>query len=145
MGALKSVTHSYSSNEYLFWYIEKNDIVKIQSLLSLKPQLVNQNLSINFKTTPLHRAASNGNLPLVKLLIEKYEADIDFQTSVGETALIGSTKRNRLDIVEYLLSKGCNTQVYSKCGLNALDLAILQGFYSVAQVIFESSPSKTLR
>lgn len=96
MGALKSVTNAYSSNEYLFWYIEKNDIPKIESLLSEKPQLINQNLSINFKTTPLHRAASNGNLPLVKLFVEKYQANIDFQTSLGETALIGSTKRNRL-------------------------------------------------
>jgi hypothetical protein len=29
MGAVKSITHSYTSNEYLFWYIEKNDLPNI--------------------------------------------------------------------------------------------------------------------
>ena len=51
MGAVKSITHTYTTNEYLFWYIEKNDISKIEQLLNDQPQLINQNLSLNFKST----------------------------------------------------------------------------------------------
>jgi ankyrin repeat protein len=47
-------------------------VPKIEELLAKKPSLVNENLSVNYKTTPLHRAASNGNLALVQLLVEKY-------------------------------------------------------------------------
>ena len=83
MGAVKSLTHNYTSNEYLLWYIEKNEVSNLEQLLTSKPHLVNENLSVNFKTTPLHRAATNGNLPLVKLLVEKYGATIDLQTSAG--------------------------------------------------------------
>lgn len=77
MGAVKSITHSYTSNEYLFWYIEKNDTNKIEQLLNDKPHIINENLSVNYKTTPLHRAASNNQIELVKLFIEKYNADIN--------------------------------------------------------------------
>ena len=57
---------------------------------------MNETLSVNYKTTPLHRAASNGNLQFVRLFIEKYNADINAKTRNGETALIGATKRNRI-------------------------------------------------
>lgn len=29
MGVAKSIVHMYSYNEYLYWYIEKGDLVKI--------------------------------------------------------------------------------------------------------------------
>lgn len=83
MGAIKSITHSYTSNEYLFWYIEREEVDKMEQLLTQKPELVNQSLSVTFKTTPLHRAAVNGNLEIVSLLLEKYAADVDLQTSAG--------------------------------------------------------------
>ena len=92
MGAVKSITHTYTTNEYLFWYIEKNDISKIEQLLNDQPQLINQNLSLNFKTTPLHRAASKDQIELVKLFVEKFNADINLQTSAEETSLIGAAK-----------------------------------------------------
>lgn len=132
MGAIKSITNSYSSNEYLFWYIEREEVDKMEDLLALKPHLANENLSATFKTTPLHRAATNGNLEIISLLVEKYSAIVDLQTSTGETALIGATKRNRLDIVKYLISKHSDLKIESKSGFNALDYAILQGLYPLA-------------
>lgn len=51
---------------------------------------------MNFKTTPLHRAAVNGNLKLAELFLDKYNASIDFKTSNGETALIGAIKKNKI-------------------------------------------------
>lgn len=69
MGALKSITHSYTYGEYLFWYIERNDLPNIEKVLDKRPDLLNQSLTANFKTTPLHRAAVNGNAPLAQLLL----------------------------------------------------------------------------
>ena len=37
----------------------------MEQLLAEKPQLVNQSLSVTYKTTPLHRAACNGNMEIV--------------------------------------------------------------------------------
>lgn len=110
----------------------------MEDLLALKPHLVNESLSATYKTTPLHRTASNGNLEIVSLLVEKYSANVDLQTSTGETALIGATKRNRLEVVKYLLSKNSDLKVESKSGLNALDYAVLQGLYPLALELYQS-------
>jgi ankyrin repeat protein len=64
--------------------------------LEKRPDLIDQSLTINFKTTPLHRAAVNGNLKLAELFLDKYNATIDFKTSNGETALIGAIKKNKI-------------------------------------------------
>lgn len=61
-----------------------------------KPDIVNSPLTVNYKTTPLHRAAVNGSLEICKLLIEKYEADVNHPTELGETALMGAAKRDHI-------------------------------------------------
>ncbi len=58
---------------------------------------------------------------------------------------MGSAKRGRLEIVEYLLSKGANAEMVSNCGLNVLDYAILQGLYDISLIIHEACPAITLK
>ena len=135
MGAVKSITHSYSQREYLFWHIEKKDEAKIREVLDKKPELVNCDLTSNLKTTPLHRAAVNGQLDVARLLVESYKADVDFKTTAGETPLMGAAKRDKLTMVEFLLANGCDTDIISPTGLTALDYAVLQGNYECAQAI----------
>jgi hypothetical protein len=80
--------------------------------------------------TPLHAAVLRGHLDVVKLLIEKKAADIDeespyrgfFPRLGGMTALIWAVYSGRLDIAEYLLSKGANTAIRGH-GRTALDWA----------------------
>lgn len=96
MGPVKSITHSYAANEYLFWYIEKKDLQKIRELLDKQPELINCNLTVNYKTTPLHRAVLNGNRDITQALIEDYKADVDYKTSAGETPLMAAAKRDKL-------------------------------------------------
>lgn len=69
MGVVKSITHSYTWNEYLFWYIEQKNISKIEEVLQQKPDIIDAPLTANYKTTPLHRAAVNGNLEICQLLV----------------------------------------------------------------------------
>jgi hypothetical protein len=145
MGAVKSITHSYAYNEYLFWYIEKKDIDNIEKVLQKRPDLLNASLTVNFKTTPLHRAAVNGSLEIAQLLLEKYHAEIDFKTSNGETPLIGAVKRNKGNVVRYLLSLNANADEISGCALKAIDYAILAGFYEVALLVYEKMKTQDLK
>lgn len=132
MGAVKSITHSYATNEYLFWHIERKELDKIKQLLDTHPQLINCDLTTTCKTTPLHRAVLNGQFDIAQLLIEDYKADVDFKTTAGETPLIAAAKRDNIELVQYLLDKGSNIDVIGKTGLTALDYAVLQGNYNCA-------------
>ena len=74
---LKSIAHLNSYNEYLYYYIDRNEVSKIEELLSKKPELLKADLTRNSKTTALNRVCYNGNLDLVKLFVEKYSADVN--------------------------------------------------------------------
>lgn len=58
---------------------------------------------------------------------------------------MGAAKRGRLEIVEYLLSKGANAEVVSNCGLNVLDYVILQGLYDISLIVYEAFPTISLK
>lgn len=49
---------------------------------------------------------------------------------------MAAAKRDRNEIVRYLLEKGANPDVISTSGFTALDYAILQGNYECAQELF---------
>jgi hypothetical protein len=74
---LKSIAHLNSYNEYLYYYIDRNEVSKIEELLAKKPELLKADLTRNSKTTALNRACYNGNLDLVKFFVEKYSADVN--------------------------------------------------------------------
>ena len=104
-------------------------------MLTQKPELINCDLTVNHKTTPLHRVSLLGNLELAKVLIETFKADPNFKTTSEETPLMAAAKRDKLDLVEYLLDHDANADIISSTGLNALDYAILQGNYECALAI----------
>jgi ankyrin repeat protein len=146
MGALKSITHSYSYGEYLLWYIERNDLPNIEKVFEKRPDLINSNsFTANFKTTPLHRAAVNGNLELAKLLVEKYHAEVDARTTNGETPLIGAVKKGKFEIVRYLLAVNASADEVSGSGLKPVDYAILHGFYDIALALYEHMQENGLK
>lgn len=57
-------------------------------------------------TTSLHIAALNGNLSLVKSLIDEGGAKVDAKTKNGKTPLHFAAQCGRADVVEYLLLNG---------------------------------------
>lgn len=75
----------------------------------------------------LYRAAKNGELDYVKKLVEKQGADVNYQTSTGNSVLMQAVKFERENIVNYLLSIKDNNQnllvkvdLVNKHGQNAL-------------------------
>lgn len=145
MGVVKSLTHSYTWNEYLFWYIEQKNIPKIEEVLIKKPNIIDDPLTVNYKTTPLHRAAVNGSLEICQLLVEKYHANVNHPTETGETPLMGASKRDHIQVVRYLLKMGADTEAVSGSGLLPVEYAILSGFYDTALTIFERMKTKELK
>jgi TM2 domain-containing membrane protein YozV len=82
----------------------------------------------NFGQTPLHDAASFGNIEAVKLLVSK-GADIHIADSQGFTplhhvAFNGDVKvAERIEIAQFLISKGANVKAKTNEGNTPVDLA----------------------
>lgn len=132
MGNSKSL---YSKQEYLYYYIEKNDLISIRKQLEATPELINDPLNKDSKQNALMRAAYNGNYELVKMLISM-KADVNYATPKGETALTTAVKRNHIRVVELLISENANVAHVSQIGLRVIEYAILAGFYEIARMIY---------
>mmetsp|Transcript_40755 Transcript_40755/g.53679 ORF Transcript_40755/g.53679 Transcript_40755/m.53679 type:complete len:737 (+) Transcript_40755:190-2400(+) len=55
--------------------------------------------------TPLHLAAENGHLHVVKMLIEKYQADGNTKNDFGSTPLHVACRRGNIEVVRYLCNR----------------------------------------
>ena len=53
--------------------------------------------------TPLHHAASKGNLSVVRVLISEFKADINIRTKSGETTLYRAASGGNPDVVRVLI------------------------------------------
>lgn len=75
----------------------------------------NLNLNARFyaeKVTPLHVAAENGHLEVVKVLVDEGDAEIDVRSDnvrgLQETPLYMASQAGHADVVDYLLDKGAD-------------------------------------
>ena len=60
---------------------------------------------------PLHNAALEGDLKLVKTMVEEEGQDIEAQDNAGNTPLMNAALEGRIEIVSYLISQGANPNV----------------------------------
>lgn len=65
MGQAKSGLVKAYNEEYLHYYIERNDLPNIELLLQKRPELIEATLTHKTRMTPLYRACYNGNLKMV--------------------------------------------------------------------------------
>ena len=87
-----------------YYWEEPIKKVKILLMTGADPNIPYSNENFN-KKTPLHMAAKNGALGLVKTLVE-HGADVNREDNLRYTPLAYALKKNHLEIVEYLRSKG---------------------------------------
>ena len=55
---------------------------------------------------PVHYAAFEGHLDVVKFFIERNPSDLDAEDALGETCLFKAAENGKLDIVKFLVEKG---------------------------------------
>ena len=72
-------------------------------------------------------AASEGSLGIVKYLIEEQKCEMECKDRHNETPLHEAVKRGRLDIMKYLIRKGCDPKHGGKSGGTALHHACQHG------------------
>lgn len=84
--------------------------------------------------TPLMRAAFEGNMEIVKTLVEA-GADVNATNFLGETALMKAVNYDSADVVEYLLSKGANPNLQDNQGKTASDLAMDYGSQQTSNIL----------
>jgi hypothetical protein len=74
----------------------------------------------------LHRAAAEGNLKLVKWLIDSKKADINAKDHSGETALHAAAYKGNFEVVKFLVENNGDVNVLDIFGMTALKMAMDQ-------------------
>jgi ankyrin repeat protein len=82
-------------------------------------------------------ASMNGNIEIVKILLEK-GAKVNQQDAEGQTALIHASKNGFPDVVELLLSQGAKMEIKDQFGRTALTVATIHNQIEVVQILLEA-------
>ena len=98
------------------------DVERVKDLLKKNPLLRNA-VDIATQETPLHRAADNGHIEVVRILLD-HGAYINAQDALGCTPLHLATMKDDAEIVELLLDKGADVNVKDNHDLTASDHAL---------------------
>lgn len=89
-------------------------------------------------TSPLMEAAGHGELPYVRLLLER-GADLHQQSKTGQNALILAASEGHADVVEELVKYGPNLDVVDSLGMTALRYAKLFGYQEMASILEDAA------
>jgi len=86
---------------------------------------------------PIHKAAYKGDLKQVREIIEKYPSQINIQDFSGWTPLHLASGKGHIEIVEYLLNHGADTELENIHGQRPLWLAARFGRYETIKTLLE--------
>jgi ankyrin repeat protein len=83
-------------------------------------------------------ASSIGNLPILKLLVEEYSADINLRNQNGTSALVFACNTNQLEIVSYLCDRGADINCVIESGDTPLTIASSNGYDNIIRTLSNS-------
>jgi hypothetical protein len=93
---------------------------------------------------PLHRAAAEGHVAAVELLLN-WEADLENKNRIGSTALHRAASHGQVDTVKKLLENGSSVDSLNKIGSSPLHCAAFSGFVEICKLICASGGFKHIR
>lgn len=121
-----------NSKDILCKGIRKNNEELISNLLTQNPNLFKEFVNKNNDHTALCMAVYYGNLKAVQILVEG-GADVNqCEDRRQNSPVMIAAKRNKLDIMIYLIQKGANVNHKNNYNLNVLDYAIIHANYSIS-------------
>ncbi|GJQ14560.1 hypothetical protein GpartN1_g6351.t1 [Galdieria partita] len=87
-----------------------------------------------FRNTPLHLAAGNGQLEVAKFLVNK-GAELNAQNDAGNTPLHWAALLGELEVVQFLIAQGADPCVENEFHRTPLDEAVDKGHLSVVRTL----------
>lgn len=98
-------------------------IAALKGQLDYATRLIARNADVNKPGwTPLHYAATSGNVPIIKLLLE-HDAFINAESPNGTTPLMMAAMYGSADAVKLLLEEGADPMMKNQLGMSATDFA----------------------
>ena len=83
----------------------------------------------------LHIASIGGHVDMVKYILSQNIVDIDSTASIGRTPVMIAAAMGHREVVELLVSKGCNVKTTDQHQNNILHVACIGGFVDVVRYI----------
>ena len=117
-------------------------LAAIKGQKDLVEQLIQRDADVNKPGwTPLHYAASSGQVAIMKLLLDNY-AFIDAQSPNGTTPLMMAAMYGSNDAVKLLLAEGADTAMKNQQGMTAVDFAQRASRAEAAELISAAAGAK---
>lgn len=117
---------------------KSNDVISFL----LTNQATDVDISNNFGETPLMIASIEGNLPLVKTLVQSNKAKIDH---IGWTPLHYASSRGHLEVVQYLLANGAIVDSMSPGNTTPLMMAVQSGNEQLVKLLLDKGADIKVR
>jgi len=121
---------------------KQGDLVKVKALLEKNAELTNAKTENG--ETPLHSAASGGQLEVVKFLISQ-GADINLKQNSGATALHFACFGGHRDVVEWLIDNGADVNSKDNNGLTPLRVAVFRSNKEMIALLIEKGAALNAR
>ena len=119
-------------------------LAALKGQLALSDKLVKKGADVNKPGwTPLHYAASNGHVEVIKLLLE-HHAYIDAESPNGSTPLMMASMYGNAQSVKLLLDEGADPLLKNQLGLTALQFAQRGERPDSAELLTKAMRSKQL-
>jgi ankyrin repeat protein len=137
--SLAGTAAAQAPNKDLFKAVMKNDASAVEALLKggADPNAPIEVMP-GFKTSFLITAATNGNLDIVKKLVQ-YKAQVNTKDASQETALMAAAAKGDKAMVEFLLANGADAKTADGQGNTALTSAKASGNKEVISLIEQKS------
>jgi hypothetical protein len=101
-------------------------------------------LGIDYSVEALLRAARQGNLPVLKLLLAGGIPPDIKETVLGASPLLEGARNGQLQVVQALLAKGANANIRNNAGQTALITAVKNNKKDVVKVLLKKGADPTI-